>query len=346
MPGDHGQTFKCAFCDGSFEIGQGDLILICPYCGTSQTNDGTEFKEHYMIRVGFKEGPAKTNLLDWISKHLGVPADFKSKAVFEKQELVFYPFWVSNVNADTSFSGMQKDANFYDMWLEMPGAYKNISFYTRPVNGSVGRGYEFKIPGASSIMSEIQSSPIPTRAKEYFSHDHTKEHNGRVVHSNLTKEMAEREFHSMATRGQTELIYRKVEDITSRNDNIDIIDPVLLHVPIWQFKYRCGSKVYEGYISGSTGYVIKAEYPRAKAFRIANVVSGVIILATSLFFLNPFILFIQANIENSDMIMTLFNLDSELSVFSFGCTTGVIFFVLALVLLHQGLSRSSAKERI
>ena len=61
---------RCAFCDADFEAGPGDVLLVCPYCGTAQTTDGLKFKDHYMIRVHFDQQEAHTTLLDLVSQRV------------------------------------------------------------------------------------------------------------------------------------------------------------------------------------------------------------------------------------------------------------------------------------
>ena len=90
---------RCAFCDADFETGPGDILLVCPYCGTAQTLEGAKFRDHFMIRVNFDQSDAQVTLLDWCSKQLGAPQDLATQARFIGYELVFYPFWISRVDS-------------------------------------------------------------------------------------------------------------------------------------------------------------------------------------------------------------------------------------------------------
>ncbi|MFX1560180.1 MAG: hypothetical protein ACFFBL_06310, partial [Promethearchaeota archaeon] len=163
---------RCAFCDADFETGPGDVLLVCPYCGTAQTTDGTKFQDHYMIRVHFDQHEAQTTLLDWVSKQLGVPEDLNVGAKFVEYKQIWYPFWISRVDAQTEYQGMGRDANFYNEWPQRRGAYKQIDFFWKPESGAFTRRHEINIAGVRDIDEDVRNQPIPTRAKEYFSHAH------------------------------------------------------------------------------------------------------------------------------------------------------------------------------
>jgi len=197
---------RCAFCDANFDAGPGDLLLVCPYCGTAQTTTGVKFKDHYMIRVHFDQGEAQTTLLDWVSKQLGVPQDLPSTARFLKAEQIWYPFWISRVDADSTYQGLGRDATFHDEWPQYRGAYKRIQYFWKPESGRFTRRHEINIAGVKELDADIRGHPIPTRAKEFFSHAHAEEYGGKVLHSNIGEDDARTLAKQMAYERQTNLI--------------------------------------------------------------------------------------------------------------------------------------------
>ncbi|MHA2323160.1 MAG: hypothetical protein ACXACG_16130 [Candidatus Thorarchaeota archaeon] len=250
---------RCAFCDANFEAGAGDVLLVCPYCGTAQTTDGAKFQDHYMIRVHFDQHEAQTTLLDWVSKQLGVPEDLNVGAKFVKYEQIWYPFWISRVDAHTDYQGMGRDANFHNEWPQRRGAYKRIDFYWKPESGAFTRRHEVNIAAVKKIDEDVRNHPIPTRAKEYFSHAHAEEFDGKVLHSNMSEDQAKKMAHQI-------------------NDKIDVGETFLIHVPVWELEYRYGNKKYKASVSAPTGYVIESQYPRSMAFRAGGIGVGLIML--------------------------------------------------------------------
>lgn len=320
---------RCAFCDADFEAGPGDVLLVCPYCGTAQTIEGAKFKDHYMIRVHFGQSDAETTLLDWCSKQLGAPGDLAVASKFTEQKQVWYPFWISRVDADSTYNGLGKDANFYDEWPQWRGAYKRIDFFWKPESGRFTRRHEVKIPAAKEIDADVQNHPIPTRAKEYFSHAHAEEYDGQVLHSQVSEEQARSMAKQRAMDLQTQLILTEVDKIESRNDNIDVGETFLIHVPVWEFEYRYGKSKYKASVAAATGYVIESKYPRSMAFRAAGVGFGLILLLIGIGLIS--------------LALGLFGIQMYEAG---GLVSGGMLSILGLALLYKGVSRKEAKERV
>ncbi|NHJ13399.1 MAG: hypothetical protein EAX95_06960 [Candidatus Thorarchaeota archaeon] len=317
---------KCAFCDANFEAGKGDVLLVCPFCGTAQTTEGAKFKDHYMIRVHFDQGEAQTVLLDWVSKQLGAPSDLATQARFVKYEQIWYPFWISRVDSHTTYRGLGKDANFYDEWPQRRGAYKRIDFYWKPESGQFTRRHEISIAGVKNIDADVRGHPIPTRAKEYFSSAHADEFDGKVLHSEISEDAAKNQARQVAFERQTALVMDEVDKIESRDDNIDVGETFLIHVPVWELEYRYGNSKYKASVAASTGYVIESKYPRSKAFRAAGSLFG--------------FLFLIGGIGLLSMAIFL-----ELFIGA-GLVGGSLMTILGLAILYKALSRKEAKEHI
>ncbi|MBN2228209.1 MAG: hypothetical protein JW779_01375 [Candidatus Thorarchaeota archaeon] len=331
---------KCAFCDANFETGPGDVLLICPYCGTAQTTEGIKFKDHYMIRVHFDQHQAQTTLLDWVSKQLGAPQDLPVAAQFIEYQQVWYPFWISRVDARTDYHGMGRDANFYNEWPQRPGAYKRIDFFWKPESGQFTRRHEINIAGVKDIDSDIRNHPIPTRAKEYFSHAHAEEFDGKVLHSNISEEQARVTARQIAFDRQTRLVLQEVSKIESRNDDIDVGETYLVHVPVWELAYRYGNKKYKASVSAPTGYVIESQYPRSMSFRAGGIGIGLIMLL-----LGIGLILIAFNIFDLRALLSGLTLGPDTLVGG-GAVSGGLLSILGLILIYKAASGKEAKEKV
>ncbi len=321
---------RCAFCDANFDASPDDLLLVCPYCGTAQTTTGEKFRDHYMIRVHFDQGEAQTTLLDWVSKQLGVPQDLPTSARFLKAEQIWYPFWISRVDADTTYQGLGRDATFHDEWPQYRGAYKRIDYFWKPESGQFTRRHEINIAGVKDIDPDVRSQPIPTRAKEYFSHAHAEEFDGKVLHSKIGEDEAKNQAKQIAFERQTNLVLQEVDKIESRNDNIEVGETFLIHVPVWELEYRYGNRKYKASVSAPTGYVIESKYPRSMAFRAGGIGFGLLMLLIGVALIA--------------FALDLFGIGPILT--GGGLLSGGLLSIIGLVLLYKGASRKEAKERI
>jgi hypothetical protein len=330
---------KCAFCDANFDTEPGDVLLVCPYCGTAQTTDGVKFKDHFMIRVHFDQHQAQTTLLDWVSKQLGVPADLAVAANFIQNEQIWYPFWISRVDAHTEYHGLGRDATFHDEWPQYRGAYKHINFFWKPESGEFIRRHEINIAGVKDIDPDVRNHPIPTRAKEYFSHEHAKEFDGKVLNSNMTVDDAKASARQIAIDRQTRLVLQEVSKIESRKDDINVGETFLIHVPVWELTYRYGNSKYKASVSAPTGYVIESQYPRSMSFRAGGIGIGLIA------FLLGAILVLFALGQPDFLNISLIPVLSEIPIGAF-TISGSMLAILGLVLMYKGASRKEAKESV
>jgi len=331
---------KCNFCDANFDTGPGDVLLVCPYCGTAQTTDGVKFKDHYMIRVHFDQHEAQTTLLDWVSKQLGAPEDLPATAKFVQYEQIWYPFWISRVDAHTDYQGMGRDATFHDEWPQRRGAYKRIDFFWKPESGQFTRRHEINIAGVKEIDDDVRNFPIPTRAKEYFSHAHAEEFDGKVLHSNMTEEQAKAQARQIAIDRQTKLVLQEITKIESRKDDINIGETFLIHVPVWELSYRYGNKKYKASVSAPTGYVIESQYPRSMSFRAGGIGVGLIMLL-----LGIVLIMIAFDVLGLRAMLSGLGLGPD-SLVGGGVISGGLLSILGLILLYKAASRKEAKESV
>jgi len=321
---------RCNFCDANFEAEAGDLLLVCPYCGTAQTVDGVKFTDHYMIRVHYDQSEAQTTLLDWVSKQLGVPDDLSSSARFLKAEQIWYPFWISRVDANTTYHGLGRDATFHDEWPQRRGAYKRIEYFWKPESGQFTRRHEINIAGIPNIDEDIRHHPIPTRAKEFFSHAHAEEFDGKVLHSTIDLEKAKGLAKQMAIDRQTQLVLKEVDKIEQRNDDINVGETFLVHVPVWELEYRYGNKKYQASVSAPTGYVIESKYPRSMSFRAGGIGIGFLMLLIGVL-----------------LIMLAFDVLGIGAILQGGgLVSGGLLSIIGSLIMYKAASRKEAKESI
>ena len=328
---------RCNFCDADFAAGPGDLLLVCPYCGTAQTVEGVKFTDHYMIRVHYDQSEAQTTLLDWVSKQLGVPEDLATSAHFVKAEQIWYPFWISRVDADTTYHGLGRDATFHNEWPQYRGAYKRIEYFWKPESGQFTRRHEINIAGVKDIDDDVRHHPIPTRSKEFFSHAHAEEFEGKVLHSNIDCDQAKQLARQQAIDRQTQLILKEVDKIEQRNDNINVGETFLIHVPVWELEYRYGNKKYKASVSAPTGYVIESKYPRSMSFRAGGIGVGLIML----------LLGVSLILLATGMLAELIpSLVTGPILPGGGLVSGGLLSVIGLVLMYKGASSKEAKEQV
>ncbi|MHA1862184.1 MAG: hypothetical protein ACTSWA_00340, partial [Candidatus Thorarchaeota archaeon] len=199
-----------------------------------------------------------------------------------------------------------------------------------PESGEFKRRHEINIAGIKDIDEDVRHHPIPTRAKEYFSHAHAEEFDGKVLHSNIGEEQAKGLAKQIATDRQTQLVLKEVDKIEQRTDNIDVGETFLIHVPVWELEYRYGKRKYKASVSAPTGYVIESKYPRSMSFRAGGIGIGLIML-----------------LMGAGLIMLALDvLEFGAMLQGGGLISGGLLAIIGLVLMYKGASRKEAKENI
>ncbi len=315
---------RCPYCDADFKPHSGDVLFTCPYCGTTFTVKGEKFKDHYMIRVHYSLREAQETLLYWVSKQLGVPDDISWAATFIEYDLKFYPFWIAHVDAKTEYKGKDRYATFSDRWPQMPNAYKHIHWHWKDEEGVVDRRHEIAILGQTKINKAIAEMPIPVRAKEYFDIALVKKYHGKIIDSQIDQDQAAEKAKERAYNLQTAHILEEIDKIEWRDDNIELKELFLIHVPVWELTYRYGKKKYKAFVSASNGYIIEAKYPKSMMFRAGGTLGGLLFLGVSAFMFG--------------VVMKVFPAGALVT----GLETGGV----GLGILYKALSRGKAREKI
>lgn len=268
---------RCSFCNAEFRPLSNEKIVTCPYCGTTLTLQGEIVKQHYMLEVSYSEQEARNILFEWTSKQLGAPSNLATESQITYTQLVYYPFWVTKHEANTSFFGYDTDYRFSDPHPWIKGFYK-IEKSMKEESGSVARHYQLTVIATQQVPKALKNYEIPLRRKELFDMQVAKQHNGIILDSILSESQAETIAHKRALDMQTVHIRKEVEEIKTRDDKISTKGIFYVHVPVYVFKYKYGFRKYNAWVDASTGHVIQAEYPRSLPFRTLSLLLGLVFL--------------------------------------------------------------------
>ena len=103
---------NCPNCDGQIEIPKQSSTVVCGYCNTTvNVKSGEILKENYFMRLQYDLDLATDKMYSWGTKQLGAPKNLEQSKVVESK-LVFWPFWVVEVEAKANYTGIQKKPDF------------------------------------------------------------------------------------------------------------------------------------------------------------------------------------------------------------------------------------------
>jgi DNA-directed RNA polymerase subunit RPC12/RpoP len=239
------QEITCSHCGAPISFEPGETIATCKYCGyTVVIETGKAFSfEHSMLQNKYDPTKIEETIKNWMRAGFVKPSDLAKKSKIMEKTLIYVPFWVVSVEAESDYKGIferitpavvkeGKIEKNYD-WLVL--ARKATEFPTReydvPLTGKVA--YDFrKIEAFAKVLnSEIEKNEALELAKQQI-----EEH-----HRYLAQQDADR--------------------IIEMKNEMKINQTVYLHAPIWFLKYEYKGKTYQLLIDGATGTVIKGDIP-------------------------------------------------------------------------------------
>lgn len=239
------EEIKCPHCGAPIEFRPGEILATCKYCGyTVVIETGKTFDyEHSLLLNSYDQTQVEEPIRNWMREGFLKPQDLAKKAKITEKNLIYLPFWIVSVEAESSYKGIferitpavvkegkiQKEYN----WLIL--ARKATEFPTRdynvPLEGKIP--YDFrKIEGFAKVFnSEIEKDEAVELAKEQIDAQHR--------------------F----------LSQQDIDKIIDMKTDIKVQQTVYLHVPVWFVKYEYKSESYQLLADGATGTVIKGSIP-------------------------------------------------------------------------------------
>jgi hypothetical protein len=239
------REIECSHCGAPLPYQPGEVVATCGYCGfTSVIQTGKAFDFEHALILNEYEGPRIPELVaGWMRGSFAAPKDLASKARVDTAELVYLPFWLFEVRARTSYTGIferisppvKKESvldNEYE-WLVL--ARRGSDFPTRsykvPLEGKIP--YDFTRVGknAKVLNSEMELTEAMDEAKEQI----------ESLHLHLLRDQVDR------------IIDSKTE--------FEFDESSYIHAPFWFVNYTYRQSRYELILDGATGAVIKGDLP-------------------------------------------------------------------------------------
>jgi hypothetical protein len=239
------QEITCSHCGAPISFEPGEIIATCKYCGyTVVIETGKAFTfEHSMLQNKYDLTEIEEIIKNWMRAGFLKPSDLARKSKIIEKTLVYLPFWVMSVEAESDYKGIferitppvvkeGKIEKKYD-WLVL--ARKATKFPTR----------EYNVPLTGKI-------PYDFRKIEAFA---------KILNSEIEKNEAAELAKQQVEEHHRYLAQQDIDRIIEMKNKVKIDQTVYLHAPIWFVKYEYKGKAYQLLIDGATGTIIKGDIP-------------------------------------------------------------------------------------
>src|SRR5256714_2036187 len=102
------ESITCPKCGGPLNLVPGEVIVTCPYCGTASRFQGDKpfVLRHSMLAARVDRDGAVRMIQGWMDGGVMKPDDLRKASRIASMECVYLPFYVFEVDATTSYSGV------------------------------------------------------------------------------------------------------------------------------------------------------------------------------------------------------------------------------------------------
>ncbi len=262
---------NCPNCDGQIEIPKQSSTVVCGYCNTTvNVKSGEILKENYFMRLQYDLDQATDKMYSWGTKLLGAPKKLDQSKVVESK-LVFWPFWVVEVEARANYTGIQKKPDFKGR-----DSQKRLSWNKISETGKLDMEQDIFIPANPHTPRSLKEYIIPTKRKEFYDKDQILEVRGATKPVQMEQKVALQKAKKMMSDVLREEALKEVDSITKMEEKMKTPAVFLVSIPIWHIKYCYKIRNYDALVDGASGRIVYLEFPRKMAFRAMTLLSGIL----------------------------------------------------------------------
>jgi DNA-directed RNA polymerase subunit RPC12/RpoP len=239
------ESIECSHCGAPISFKPGDILATCKYCGyTVVIETGEPFKyEHSMLLNKFDASQIEEPIRNWMRSGFLKPSDLAKIARLTEKELIYLPFWMVSAEARSTYKGI----------------FERIS---PPIvkEGKIEKKYDWLVLAREASMFPTREYDVPLEGK--IPYDFRKiEGFAKVLNSEIDRSKAEQIAKQQIEEHHRFLLTQDVDKIVEMKTEVDIVQMVYLHAPIWFIKYEYKGRVYQLLIDGATGMGIKGDIP-------------------------------------------------------------------------------------
>ena len=239
------ESINCPHCGGPLNLTTGEVIVTCPYCGSAVRirSDKPFLLRHSMLPARFDRDGAVRQIQGRMEGGVRKPDDLRRASQITSLDDLYLPFYVFEVDADTSYTGV----------LTRTGTNDRRS-------GNLVRNYFWKILARRSGGDAVSDYHIPLALKIPF--DTTRMlKDARMLNAEIDEDEAGRIVQEQVDAHQRELLKDLVDVIENATTKVTVKDSEFLHAPLWFAAYTYRGKSYNLVVDAASGDVVKGDIP-------------------------------------------------------------------------------------
>ncbi|MGC8998755.1 MAG: hypothetical protein ACP5JW_05080 [Candidatus Bathyarchaeia archaeon] len=242
------KELRCSYCGAPISFEPGEIIATCKYCGyTMVIETGKAFTfEHSMLLNKYDPTRIEEPVKEWMGSGFLKPADLAKKSKITEKTLMYIPFWIISVEAESAYKGIFERIS--------PPLVKE---------GKITKKYDWLIIARKATQFPTKEYDVPLEGKVPY--DFRKiEDFAKVLNSEIDRDEAVEIAKQQIVEHHRYLAQQDVDRIIEMKNEIKVGQTVYLHSPIWFIKYEYKGESYSLWLDGATGTVVKGDIPTTK----------------------------------------------------------------------------------
>ncbi|MEM2147156.1 MAG: hypothetical protein QXD70_05870 [Candidatus Bathyarchaeia archaeon] len=242
------KELSCSYCGAPIPFKPGDMIATCRYCGyTVVIETGKAFVfEHSMLLNKYDPARIEELAKSWMSSGFLKPPDLAKKSKILEKTLIYLPFWVVSVEAESFYKGVFERLN--------PPVVKE---------GKIVKKYDWLVLARKASEFPTKEYNVPLDGKIPYDFRRVEDF-AKVLNSEIDRDEAVEIAKQEIVEHHHFLVQQDIDRVIEIKNEIKINQAVYLHAPVWFIKYEYKGGNYSLWLDGATGTVIKGDIPPAK----------------------------------------------------------------------------------
>ncbi len=242
------KELSCSYCGAPISFQPGEIIATCRYCGyTVVIETGKAFTfEHSMLLNKYNLVLIEQPVRNWMSSGFLKPADLAKRSKIIEKMLMYLPFWIISVEAESVYRGV----------------FERI---TPPIvkEGKIVKKYDWLILARKATQFPTREYDVPLEGKVPYDFKKIEDF-AKILNSEIDRGEAVEIAKQQIVEHHHYLAQQDVDRIVEMKNEIKVGQTVYLHAPVWFIKYEYKGEIYNLWLDGATGMVIKGDIPTVK----------------------------------------------------------------------------------
>ncbi len=304
------QGLGCPNCGGMVPIPEGQLIVICPFCGQRSIVRGERGLLRFQVPLRLAEADVRKKLREFLNSSQAIARAVRGQAQLTESFLVYLPFWFVRARVLGWVFGQEKKKRGEETVYE---------------NRELKIAEDMAWNQAASDVGEFGVQRVFLEDRPLEPYDYVDLHSRALVFEPAGSQMEAEKAAAADFRTRAESL-GKLDRVTQRVVHLADTRRALVYYPLWVLRYTFRDRTFQIVVDGFDGRLLYGRAPGSSLYRAFMLVGGAALGA-----------FLMVDVPALAAVIG-FNVESENAIFFFGAVA-LASFGLGVKLMQAGYRR-------